>query len=155
MKEVEIHPGLIMREDGKFKRTTPTSPFKGVWQDGSLNAYGYRVCGLGRNKVVQVSRLMVEAFMGEIPKGMFVDHINGHRADNRISNLRIVTRRQNQQNFQAHREGKLVGCSFDAGVWRCSLSIDGIYHRWGRFTTEKEAHESYIAKLKALGEVLK
>ena len=32
---------------------------------------------------------------GEIPKGMEIDHINGKRDDNRIENLQMLTKKQN------------------------------------------------------------
>lgn len=37
-------------------------------------------------------------FNGDIPEGMEIDHINGDRADNRLSNLRAVTHKDNCNN---------------------------------------------------------
>jgi hypothetical protein len=37
---------------------------------------------------------------GDIPKGMEIDHINGKRDDNRIENLQMLTKKQNNQRFR-------------------------------------------------------
>ena len=67
------------------------------WTRGSLSQLGYYmvgVCGC----TYCVHRLIAEAFIGPIPDGYEIDHINRNRADNRISNLRIVTRSENNRN---------------------------------------------------------
>lgn len=43
-------------------------------------------------------RLVWEAFNGEIPEGMEIDHTNGLRHDNRLCNLRICTHKENCNN---------------------------------------------------------
>jgi hypothetical protein len=42
-----------------------------------------------------VHRLVWETFMGEIPEGYEIDHINADPSDNRLNNLRLVTHTQN------------------------------------------------------------
>jgi len=80
------------------------------------------------------------------PKGMCIDHINGNSLDNRRSNLRIVTIRENSQNQKKHRSGKLVGCSYEnrAKKWKAQIMINGSMKGLGYFKTEHEAHEAYI-----------
>lgn len=41
-------------------------------------------------------RVMAECFLGGIPEGMEVNHINGNKGDYRLSNLEIVTPSQNK-----------------------------------------------------------
>lgn len=46
-------------------------------------------------KFYYVHRLVWETFMGEIPEGKEIDHIDGNPHNNSLSNLQIVTRREN------------------------------------------------------------
>lgn len=38
-----------------------------------------------------VHRLVVEAFIGEVPAGLEVNHISGQKEDNRLENVEVVT----------------------------------------------------------------
>jgi hypothetical protein len=51
-----------------------------------------------QNKVVYLHRLIWEELVGPIPAGMQVDHINGNKTDNRLSNLRLVPQKTNLRN---------------------------------------------------------
>ena len=62
---------------------------------GSIHATGYRhVTWMG--KIHKVHRLIFLLEHGYLPKE--IDHINGDRQDNRLENLREVTRSENQFN---------------------------------------------------------
>lgn len=61
---------------------------------GSLTNKGYVHLRVG-NSWFYAHRLIWEHVNGSIPAGMSIDHINGDRADNRISNLRLVTHQEN------------------------------------------------------------
>ena len=58
---------------------------------------GYLIVGTAINNHTSVHRMIAEAFLGEIPNGYQVDHINRIKTDNRIENLRWLTQRQNCQ----------------------------------------------------------
>lgn len=65
------------------------------------NKFGYLRIGLTNNgvrKYYQVHRLVFEAFIGKISDGYEIDHINTIRTDNRLSNLRMVTVKENRNN---------------------------------------------------------
>jgi len=74
-----------------------------------------------------------------------VDHINGIRSDNRLSNLRVGTIRDNNSNRTSHRNGRLVGTTYDKDrdTWRSLIYTDGSQIYLGTFETEQLAHERY------------
>lgn len=50
----------------------------------------------GKNVLCHI--IIWNMFYGEIPEGMFVDHFDRDRTNNKINNLRLVTRSQNNSN---------------------------------------------------------
>lgn len=60
--------------------------------------HGYIHVGFSYNekyKTLKVHRLVWEAFNGEIPKGMQINHKDGVKANNQLDNLEVVTRQEN------------------------------------------------------------
>lgn len=92
-------------------------------------------------------------FNGDIPNGFILDHIDGNKLNNDISNLRLVTKRENDQNKKCHRNGKLPGVSYrkDQKKWRALAQIDYKTYSLGSYNTEQEAHEVYKKFLKDRG----
>ena len=64
----------------------------------TVNGSGYEfITCKGQNKV-SVHRLVYEAFKGEIPEGMEIDHIDRNKRNNNPDNLRVVTHEENMLN---------------------------------------------------------
>lgn len=64
----------------------------------SLNKDGYRVVVFticGKNIGRRVARLVAAAFIGPIPEGLTVNHIDGNKTNDTIENLEIVSLREN------------------------------------------------------------
>ena len=63
------------------------------------NGYGYRRVRLynvnKKYKYYYVHRLVWEAFMGSIPEGLQINHLNENKADNRLENLSLCTAKEN------------------------------------------------------------
>lgn len=65
-----------------------------------MTAKGYQCCTFQVDKVrrnVRIHRAIVEAWIGPIPKGYEVNHIDGNKVNNAPSNLEIVTSLENNR----------------------------------------------------------
>jgi len=92
---------------------------------------------------------------GKFPRyGEEIDHINGNTADNKLSNLRVVSHRMNGNNRKEHRLGKLPGALFNKRTkkWEARIQIKGKKYQIGSFETNKEANCAYVAKLDVIAE---
>ncbi|WP_170218627.1 HNH endonuclease signature motif containing protein [Marilutibacter aestuarii] len=69
---------------------------------GSLCADGYVRIGWLSRGCQYAHRVVYEAVHGAIPQGLEIDHLNGIKADNRISNLEAVTRSENAKRALAN-----------------------------------------------------
>lgn len=80
---------------------------------------------------------------GEWPSS-HLDHINGDRADNRICNLRIVTRSENCRNTKqrANNSSGVIGVAPSGSKWRAYIRSDGKNIHLGVFGTIEEAAEA-------------
>ena len=109
-KYVKQHPTLPVKcheKNGMVCRTEGKNA--GVWTRGSLHVSGYYKIRIG-SKIHWVHRLIAETFIPNPENKPTVDHWNRNKADNRVSNLRWATYKE-----QAHNVSRLVA---DYGVSR-------------------------------------
>lgn len=105
-----------------------------------------------------VHRLVWLITTGEWPVNE-IDHINGIRDDNRISNLREATSRENKLNLKCHRKGKLAYTTYVGarGKWMARTPrIEGRQKNIGYYNTMEEANavaEQWIRDNLSEGEV--
>ncbi len=70
------------------------------------NKYGYPIVDIyyldGRRKTRVVHQLVMEAFVGPLPQGLVVCHMNGVKSDNRATNLRYDTVAENNRDLSRH-----------------------------------------------------
>lgn len=107
----------------------------------SRNMMGY--CrGIINGKSYRAHRVAWLLHFGTWPT-FSIDHINGVKSDNRISNLRDVTHDENQRNRCAPKcnSSGVMGVSRDkeTGRWQSYISCDGERFNLGRFNDFDEA----------------
>lgn len=113
---------------------------KNVWFDGSY----------ARIKEGRIHRIIASRAFGEVPEGLYVDHIDGDRLNNRRGNLRIVTPQQSAAN-QAPRGGASSYRGVHQGQngrWVAQLCSGGVRWCLGTYDTEEEAAKAYDEKAK-------
>ena len=103
------------------------------------------------NRSYRAHRLAWLYVYGELPLGQ-IDHIDGNPSNNAIENLRIVSPRENNQNRKEHRNGHLVGTTYNknAKKWQAQISINGKNISLGYYDTQKQANDAYIIKERTL-----
>jgi hypothetical protein len=108
---------------------------------GSKDAYGYLVIHV-QGKNYKAHRLAWYLHYGKWPTNQ-IDHINGIRADNKISNLRNVTNQQNQLNRKGHRDKTYKYYTFHKrfNKWQVRATINNRRKHFGYFETEKKARQ--------------
>jgi len=84
-----------------------------------------------------------------------IDHINGDKSDNRIENLRDVSRNENQHNTRrarAHNASGFLGVGLhkQTGKWRARIRVNKNLTHIGLFNTPEEAHQAYIVAKRKL-----
>jgi len=98
-----------------------------------------------KNKTYRAHRLAWMYIHNDFPKN-FIDHINGIKSDNRICNIRDVTRSENMQNlFKPQGRNIYIGVykNQNANTWYSKIEINGKQIRLGTFKTPEEANIAY------------
>lgn len=111
---------------------------------GYTDAYGYRrVYISGKNYAVH--RLVWELVHGVSPTKP-LDHIDGNKQNNRISNLREVTPMENSQNrVNARKDSSsgVLGVGFHQGKWRARIRVNKKRIELGSFDSLEDAAAAY------------
>lgn len=122
---------------------------RGVRRDlvaGTITKNGYVSVGSCGVKAY-AHRIVWFMHNGEIPKGFDIDHIDHDRTNNKIDNLRIVSRSDNLRNKGVVKSssGEMgVYWSEAAGKWEASITVEGRKKYLGLFETIESAKAARI-----------
>lgn len=131
-------------ENGVFRWRSSKSNNPSDWHVAGCLDNGYVIIRINSRgyKAHRLAWLYVYGI--EPPK--FIDHINRVRNDNRISNLRLASVRQNNVNTKQRSDNKsgLRGVSrHKCGKWVAQCNINGTRKHLGLFDSIEAAHSAY------------
>lgn len=117
----------------------------GKYIDGEAGHFdattGYRRVSIN-NKKYYTHRVIWAMLHGEWPEGQ-IDHVNHNKVDNRISNLRLCSHKDNGRNQKkaSNNTSGVTGVYWDNRYsrWMAAIMIDGINKFLGYFEDKEEA----------------
>jgi hypothetical protein len=158
---VETHSGLTAerlrelldydKETGVFRWKARRRGINVGATTGTHNGHGYTVIQVDKH-LYMAHRLAWLWCKGEWPKAD-IDHMDGNRANNAISNLRDVPRSLNAQNLKrALRRNTtgLLGVTKRKGGWIARIHVNGEVHHLGTFQTPELAQDAYATAKKLM-----
>lgn len=115
---------------------------------GTTDSDGYMV-GRVFNTRIRAHRLIWAMVSGDWPDKE-IDHIDGNPANNRLENLRLATRSQNEANkgIRSDNTSGAKGVSWveKDGRWAARIKFEGRQHNLGYFQTRSDAEAAVSAK---------
>jgi ribosomal protein L22 len=162
-KPIEGYEGIYeISSFGRVKSFYGKKNIFGRILNPNLNKYGYPIVRLCKDKKAEtttIHRLVATAFLNYKYDRVnsVINHIDGNKTNNNLSNLEIVTQRKNLSTcFRRDRNrltSKFPGVSFDRTnkKWMAVIAIKRKHIFQKRFDSELEAAAAYQSKLIELG----
>jgi len=124
---------------------------------GKNGYYNVNLCKNSKPKVFNVHQLVAIEFLNHIPNGykLVIDHVDRNKLNNEVSNLRIVTHRENMtHHFKSleNRTSEYIGVCWckEENKYLSSIYFNGKRECLGYFNYEIEAHNTYQNKIKQI-----
>jgi len=149
---MDWHTHFIYQEGSLYWRYTRGRAIEGK-RAGSMSSAGRRV-GINCKKIA-IGRIVWEMHNGPIPEGMEIYHSDHNTDNNRIENLRVVTRSFNKHQRDRVQKNNSLGVSgvhkeSNRSGYTTQIEIDGKTKRLGYFKTIEEASRVYEEAKKEL-----
>lgn len=103
-------------------------------------------------KTFKVHCLVFNSFNKKLDPKLVIDHIDENKENNNISNLRLLTNRENCSRSKKNKSSQYTGVSYDKErkKWSAEIRNGLLKIKLGRFNSEIEAHNTYVDKLKEI-----
>lgn len=106
------------------------------------------LCKNGRVKTYSLHKIIAEEFLNNTDSnGLVVDHIDNDKRNNKLSNLRLIS---NRENVTRHIDSVGVTQNKNTNNWVARIYINGVREYLGTFKTKEEALVIYKDKIKKL-----
>ena len=114
---------------------------------GSADSEGYRQVKIA-GKLHKVHRLVARAYLPTYSEDLQVDHIDGDKANNHLSNLRMATHVENRRAYQkTYGAVQYRGVSIKKGnktdPYQAKITVNGKTKHIGYFPTEEAGGRAY------------
>jgi hypothetical protein len=135
---------------GKYPSTVKERILKPILSGGEY--YDVNLFKDSKPKSFKIHVLVAMAFLGHKPDGykIVVDHIDNNRLNNHVSNLQLISNRENTSKDRKNGTSQYTGVCWHKATnkWRSQIVINSKMKQLGLFTSEEEAHEAYQNALK-------
>jgi len=158
-KDIKGYEGIYSISNlGNVKRvfTYKSGKTKVINISAYVSKFGYKEvmlsAGGGKQKLKRIHQLLAESFLNHEPCGykVVVDHIDNNPFNNDLSNLQLISHRENlTKDSWRHRKGdvKSRGVSRHLNRFNANICLDGTPYYLGSFSSELKASEAYEKSL--------
>ena len=144
IKEIKNYPNYAITDNGEVYNLRNGKIMRQKDNQGYLTV---KLCKNGKPKEFRVHRLVYQAFIGELDNLLVIDHSDGNRHNNNVSNLRQIHTRENTSRAKAHPFGQGVHFLKNRNKYTPTIQTNCIRYHLGCFATAIAAQAAYLVAL--------